>query len=80
MMDLQSRYKIILVRALQIQLKSCMAEIARYERRMGDGLPPSPDSPVYYDYLEDCAMRDCLQYYIKRFRADIVAHNLLPYV
>lgn len=80
MMDLESRYKIILVRALQMQLKSCMAEIARYERRMGDGLSPSPDSPGYYPYLEACAMRDCLKYYIKRFRADIVAHTLLPYV
>lgn len=79
-MDLQSRYKIILVRALQIQLKSCMADIARYERRMGDGYEPGPHSPQYDEYLEWCAMRDCLNYYIKRFRADIVAHSLLTYI
>lgn len=44
-MDLESRYKVILIRALQIQLDDCRAKIARYERRMGDGYMPSPDSP-----------------------------------
>jgi len=79
-MDLESRYKVILIRALQIQLNDCRAKIARYERRMGDGYTPSPDSPSYDSYLEACAMRDALNFYIKRFRADIVAHNLLFYL
>lgn len=78
--DLESRYKIILVRALQIQLEDCINRIARYERHMDSDFSPGPHSPSYEKYLEACAMRDCLNYYIKRFRADIVAHSLLYYI
>lgn len=81
MMDLESRYQVILVHALQIQLNSVMSKIARYERHMDTELnAPGIHSPQYDDYLEWCAIRDCLRYYIKRFRADIVAHSLLPYI
>lgn len=80
MMDLESRYKVILVRCLQLQLSDCLAYIRRYERRHGSDLESGPTPPEYDIYLEYCAMRDALNYYIKRFRADIVAHSLLFYI